>query len=94
MGRDSIKEILWQFPLSGREKQLETLTAYFEAKKTQSKVNAADTVGIHHTTATSIEETYEELTQQEKTELNRVLLHNQIEDNDQPETGEKAVPAQ
>lgn len=93
MEHDSIREILWKFPHSGREKQLETLATYFEAKKTQSKTEAAETANIHHTTGYKIEETYQNLSEQEKIELKKELLQKQIEDSDQIKTPQKDIPA-
>jgi len=90
---DSLRQILWELPYSGRENQLKTIATYFEAKKTQGKVKAADTAGINHETGTKIEEAYEKLTQKEKIELRKALLQKQIEDSGQVEADQEGLIA-
>jgi len=89
----SIRTILGEFPHPRGQDQAETLAEYFEAKKTQSRTNAADNADINYRTAAKIEETYKELTEQEKIKLKAFFLQKQAEDSDQIEADQKVFPA-
>lgn len=90
---ESLRTILDQFPYPRGKDQHEALTNYFEAKKTESKTNAADTADINYRTAGKIEETYDDLTEEEKLELDTFLLQKRIEESDQLEADQEGQPA-
>jgi hypothetical protein len=90
---ESIRTILNQFPYPRGKDQTETLVEYFEAKRTESRTNAADAADINYRTAKKFEETYEELTKQERVELDTFLLQKRVEDSDQIEADQEGLPA-
>jgi hypothetical protein len=60
----SIEKILHDFPHPRGRNQTEALADYFHSKKTQTMTDAARTNGIAPTTASDIEDTYEQLTEE------------------------------
>ena len=80
---ESTRNIINQFPYPRKKDQHKALANYFEAKKTESRTNAAKTADINYRTAKKIEEAYEDLTEEEKLELNKFLLHKHEERNHQ-----------
>ena len=89
----AVRTILHEFPHPRGQDQAETLAEYFEAKKTQSRTNAADTADINYRTAAKIEETYKELTEREKIKLKALFLQKQAEDSGQVGAAQKVFPA-
>ncbi|WP_049937262.1 hypothetical protein [Haloplanus natans] len=88
---ESLRQTLHQFPYPRGKDQHKALANYFEAKKTQSKTQAAETADINHRTATKFENVYKDLTEQEKIKLDQFLLKKKIERSDQVEADEEGL---
>jgi hypothetical protein len=88
----TIRKILHKFPFPRKKDQHKALKNYFQAKKTENKTQAAQTADINHQTATKIENTYDDLPEEQKIEFDKFLLEKRIEETgNEEDKGSKAA---